>query len=235
MSRDESRTTLTPEEMQEQLRAYAERNTGTYAARSVRYDLGIQNPEKNETSSGTPAVPLDLSKPSAPADWQCTGCGARLDGSLLKIHASRLAFNDQQLATCPHCGGAAQNLQQVSNRLAEEREKELIKQKTNLRNSIICSVGLVLFLFSPSIFTFLLCWVIAFWFGPLRETHLKMKLGAIFVIFWGGFIGTFAISQLGEDYFGKLLLWLLITLVMVAAGWMIERVSSLGGGLFYKG
>lgn len=235
MSGDESQRPLSPEEMQEQLRSYAQRNSSTYAARSVRYDLGIKNPEKRDLPPESTAVPLDLSGAAAPADWQCTACGAKLDGSLLKIHRSRLAFDDRQLATCPHCGGAAQNLYQVSSRLAEERESELVRQKTNLRNIIICAGGLVLFLLSPSLITFLLCWIIAFWFGPLQEIHLKMKLGAVFIIFWGGFIGSFAIARFGGGYLGSLLVWLMIALVMVAAGWVIERTAALGGSLFYRG
>lgn len=235
MSMQESPTPLSPEEMREQLRAFAERNTSSQAARFVRYDQGIAHPEESKGPSENVAVPLDLSTPVVPSDWQCTACGAKLDGSRLKIHVSRFAFGGQELAMCPHCGGAAQNRYHASVKQVEEQQQELVKQKTGLRNAIFCGVGLVLFLLSPSTLTYLLCWIIAFWCGPLQEIHLKMKLGAVFIILWAGFLGSFVIDVQGMDHIGKLMVWLLITVVIVAAGWMIERVAAFGGGLFYKG
>jgi hypothetical protein len=221
--------------MREQMRRFAEINVNSQASRSARYDQGISHPQRKNDEDAAESVPLDVSGALTPSDWQCTRCGARLDGAALKIYTSRFAFGGQELAMCPHCGGAAQNLYQESIRQTDQFEQQLRKRKTSLRNGFFFGAACALFLITPSTYTYLLLWIASFWVGPLTEVHLKMKLGAVFTIMWAGFLGTVVIKLLGMNHLGKLLVWLLITVVIVAAGWFIEKVAAFGGGLFYKG
>ena len=230
----ESPQPLSSSEMREQFRRFAEINSSSQAARSARYDMGIPHPEQAQPAPAEQPVQLDISQPVTENDWQCSRCAARLHNSQLKIYTSRFAFNGQDMAMCPHCGGVARNLHQESIRKVEEFDKQTKTRKTNLRNGIICGFAAALFLVSPSTLTYLLAWIVSFWFGPLTEVHLKMKLGAVFAIMWAGFFGTFVIGVLGMNHIGQLLVWLLITVVIVGAGWLIERVAAFGGGLFYK-
>lgn len=233
----ESPNPLSSSEMREQFQRFAELNDRSQAARSARYELGIPHPDapSQQQTEAVAAVSPDLSQPVTPDDWQCSRCGAKLAGSSLKIYNSRFAFGGQDMAMCPHCGGPAYNLHQEALRQVEQFTQQRLVRRNHLRNGIICGAAGGLFLLSPSTWTYLLCWIVAFWFGPLTEIHLKMKLGAVFTIMWAGFFGTFVIGVLGMGYLGKLGIWLLITMVLVAAGWLIEKVAAFGGGLFYKG
>lgn len=231
----ESPNPLSSSEMREQLRRFAEASNRSQAARSLRYEHGLDQPENPHIGTSEQSVPLQPSPLQSTDEWQCVRCGARLDGSQLKIYKSRFAYGGQDLAMCPHCGGAAKNLQQESIRQAEEFSQQVLRRKSNLRNGILIGAALALFLLKPSTWAYLLVWISLFWFGPLSEIHLKMRLGAVFVIMWAGFFGSFVIRVLEMNHLGKLLVWLLITVVIVAAGWMIEKVAALGGSLFYKG
>lgn len=231
----ESPHPLSSTEMREQLRRFAEINVNSQAASSVRYEQGISHPNRKNAPDLAESVPLDVSGTLTPSDWQCTRCGTRLDGAGLKIYTSRFAFGGQELAMCPHCGGAAQNLYQASIRQTDEFEQQLRKRKTSLRNGFFFGAACGLFLLTPSTYTYLLVWIASFWVGPFTGVHLKMKLGAVFIIMWVGFFGTFVINLLGMNHLGNLLVWLLITVVIVAAGWLIEKVAAFGGGIYYKG
>lgn len=229
---------LSSSEMREQLRRFAEVNSNLQAY-SVRYDHGMPHAEAdqqvNQEEHHSRPIHLDLVDMSTPSDWQCSRCAAMLKGENLKVYNSRFVFNGRDLAACPHCGGAARNLHQESIRLASEIDRQMATRKLNLRNGFICGASLALFLVSPSTWTYLLCWIVAFWFGPLADIHLKMKLGAVFIILWAGFFASFVIAALEMSYPVKLMVWLLVTAVMLGAGWVVEKVAALGGGLFYRG
>lgn len=232
----ESPQPLSSSEMRAQLQRFAEINSTSQAARAARYEMGLQHPEYQPHSvSVDQPVPLDISQPVAENDWHCSRCGARFDGSSLKIYNSRFAFGGQNLAMCPHCGGASYSLHQETLRQAEELSLQKTTRTNNLRNGIICGAALALFLLTPSSWTYLLCWIAAFWFGPLTAVHLKMKLGAVVAIMWIGVLFRFVVPLTGMGHLTIVSLWLGVTVVLVAAGWLIEKVAAFGGGLFYKG
>ena len=183
-------------------------------------------PEKSATMPGH--IP-------PPTDWQCSKCGKVFEESSLKIYRSKIAFDNKDLAMCPHCGGPAYNMLQKATIEARDIENEVRTRKTKLRNGIILGMASGIFLLSPSTLTYLLLWIVMFWFGPFAETHLKMKLGAVFAIMWAGFFGSLVITAFSMNHISKLMVWLLITLVLLAAGWIIEKVASMGGSLFFKG
>lgn len=167
-------------------------------------------------------------------DWKCTRCGIILEEASLKVYRSKIAFDNSDIAMCPHCGGTARNLLQIAAKEADELKKKECNRKANLRSGIIIGIASALFLVSPSTFTYLLLWIVTFCCGPLKNIHLKMKLGALFAIMWAGFFGSFVIAMFSMNHLGKLMVWLFITVVIIAAGWMIEKVSSMGGSIFYK-
>jgi len=225
----------TATEIQEEFKRFAEGGSCNQAARSARYERGIANREqqKNDQDSEQP-LPLILSQQATAQDWQCTACGSMLDGTQLKIYTSRLHSSEHDIASCPHCGGVAKNLYHAYIRQEASRQCQQQQRKVTLRNTIICSLAGLLFFLAPSTFTYLLCWIVLFWFGLLKEVHLKMKLGAIFVIMWAGFFNSFVIASMGLNYLESILVWLLTTFIILFAGWIIERAAAFGGGLFYK-
>ena len=243
---------LTKKEMQQMLLQHLETNPDTTASRRMRYDfmseIGVEPviaPRTDEHLTREVECNIGLRRESITSRWVCTGCGLKFTNEHIeKVHLPSAYFSNDSLAECPECGGLLRDLQQAVLEERERRLKERSEKQINRRNRSIMVAALILFVLLPGMLEYLLLLAAALWFGPLKRVAVKMKMGAIIAMGWitlflallHGVNGDFTdVGFVGcSNYIRAWLLWLMISGILATAWWVIESLSSAGGGLFCR-
>ena len=239
---------LTPEQIADDLRQFAETNHGLSGARSLRYDLRGTAPKAALTDDFAD-LDRDLPNPSPvepDADgryiWRCSRCGRKSTQSQIgkEFAAAALQSDGRRMASCPWCGGVAYH-HDDERRISEEAAREEAKKVHQRKHGRVCmSVATLFFLGLPACLGFLALVITSISVGPLAriERHNKPAI----LVLAGSCI--FPLSRLNAGYivpdswmFGYVAFipcYAAVILIPLMISYVARKIGDALGGLIYR-
>lgn len=230
---------MTHAEMAAQMRQHAAESTSSVAARRYRYEHGLVN------ACAAIEADADVCNPSMPEvdgdmlTWVCSRCGSWLsDNQVGTVHQGRLTGNQMMMVECPVCRGVAYSIEQL-NAIRDEEEQAMAREQVRKQKSLaLTTCAGILFLVLPGMVEYLLLIIIAMWIGPLRTLDIKTKMGVMIITGAVMCINVFTAGLLGMGFLtGQWFSYVTatgITVMSLGMALVVDRVGSLGGGLFYR-
>jgi len=230
---------LTQTEMAAQLRQHATVSTSSVAARRYCHEGGMTH------ADGVPDAGDKIPDASASGrcgdvlTWVCSRCGSWLsDDQVGTVHQGRLTGKQLKMVECPDCRGVAYNIEQLDVLRAEE-DRNVASERARRQRALVLTTGAgLLFLVLPGMAEYLLLLIIAMGVGPLRTLDIKTKMGMLTITGAVFCINVFTAGLLGMGFFtGQWFSYVTaagITVMSLGMALVVDRVGSLGGGLFYR-